>query len=102
MKKVEIEMRKLDNENYTRNHGTFLFIFTVGLISLLLMYQLNIKGVGLYAFYSLMEISNRYFIYREIDGFFQNYVILNIVLSLAFISAYYSVFYKLKKQNENA
>ena len=101
-KELEIQMRNIDNENYTRNHSTFLFMYTVGLIAIILMYLLNIKGLGLYVFYVLMEISNRYFIYGEIEGFISNYVVLNLILSLAFIGGYYSIFYKLKKQNSNA
>ncbi len=97
----QIEYRKIDNENYSRNHMSLLFIHLVGLIGIILMFRLNFNGFGMYVSYVVLDIIFRAYAYSAMPNF-NNFLIMNALLSLAFIGGYYSVFYKLKKQNNDA
>jgi hypothetical protein len=99
--KNQVIYRKIDNVNYTRNHASLLFIHIVGLFGVILMFRMNYKGLGLYLTYIVLDLSFRSATYSEMPNF-NNFLIMNALLSLAFAGAYYSVFYKLKKQNNNA
>lgn len=97
----QIEYRKLDNENFMRNHWSLLIIHLVGVIGVILMFRLNFNGFGLYVAYNVLDFAYRAFAYSEMPNF-NNFLLMNALLSLAFIGAYYSIFYKLKKQNKDA
>ena len=97
----QIEYRKIDNENYSRNHMSLLFIHLVGLIGVILMFRLNFNGFGMYVSYVILDLIFRAYAYSAMPNF-NNFLIMNALLSLAFIGGYYSVFFKLKKQNSDA
>lgn len=100
MLKAQVVYRTIDNENYVRNHTTLLFIHLVGIFGVMFMFKLNFKGFGLYVTYVVLDILFRSYAYNQTPNF-DNFLMMNGLLSLAFVSGYYSIFYKIKKQNNN-
>jgi len=98
---TQVQYRKIDNQNYVGNHTTLLFIHLIGIIGVMYMFKLHYKGFGLYVSYIILDIIFRAYAYSATPKF-ENFLIMNGVVSLMFIGAYYSIFYKIKKQNQDA
>lgn len=102
MYEIQRQLREAENKNFMVNNISLLLVYLIGFAALFLMFRYNFIGFQLYVLYCIAELGVKLMIWGSVEGFTKSFILPNLIISLAFISGYYSVFLKLKKEKEDA